>query len=115
MDTPPVTVDYDRSGRQLTVYLTGALDEETAPPLSESIIQHITPDDEEVRIDVAGVTACDPDGASLLLGLHDYVGGLGGRLTIYCPSPCLEQVLTACGVDRALSIWSQPAAAQPRP
>ena len=115
MNTPTLTVDLDRAGRHLTVYVAGALDAATAPTLTSEVLGHIHDDDQVVWLDLAAVTFCDSSGTSALARLHEHIKDAGGRLTLYNPAPPVLHVLELCGLDKVVSIWTQPGASSPEP
>jgi anti-anti-sigma factor len=100
------TVDFDRAGLDLTVHITGEIDQATAPHLLDEILCHLHDDDEAVCVDLEEVTFCGAAGVSLLMRLNDRVDAAGGRLTLYHPAPDVVRVLDACRCTNRLSIWT---------
>jgi len=116
MDTPTAVVDYDRSGRHLTAYLSGELDQCCGPQLTDDILRHIHPDDEVVWLDLSTITFCASAGLSMFVRLHEHVTANGGRLTLYHPTAIVHRMLEVSCLDRVISIWPDPnrrAAPQP--
>ena len=107
MDPTPYTVSFDRSGANLTIYLSGELDDDTVRSLREQLLPHVHRTDERVWVDLAAVTFCGSAGLTSFVRLDELVSANGGRLTLYRPSRQVMRSICLCGLDRFLSI-SQP-------
>jgi anti-anti-sigma factor len=101
-----VTVDFDRAGGDLTVYIAGDLDQDTAPPLLDEILRHVRNGDQVVWLDLTDVPFCGAAGVSLFVRLNELIDAIGGRLTLYGPAPDVVRVLEACRRTGGLSIWT---------
>ena len=110
MDTPPLTVDLDRSGRQLTVYVSGMLDAETAASFVETVTGQLRPNDQVVWLDLAAIAMCDDAGAEALAIVHRTVTEAGGLLRLYNPAPAVGSALAGCEAGTTISIWTQSGA-----
>lgn len=113
MDTPLAKIEFDRSGRHLTVYVSGELDQESAPPVTEAITDRIHPTDEVVWLDLAAVSFCGSAALTMFLTLDQHTRRHGARLTLYDPQPQVQRLLEMAGLDE-LRVWRDPRAARAR-
>ena len=88
------SIQFDRSRRHLTVYLSGEIDAAVAPAMTELVLHHLQPGDEEVWLDLSAVTFCDSSGLRLLIQVHQAVESEGGRMIAYDPPPIVRTALS---------------------
>ena len=86
-------VQFDRSGRHLTVYVSGELDALLAPVVAERVLAHHQPGDEEVWLDLSDVTACDSSGLRAIFLLNQALDGHGSRFILYDLAPAVQKAL----------------------
>ena len=107
LNTPLATAEFDRAGHHLTVYVTGELNQDSVPPIAESIAARIEPDDLVVWLELADVTFCGSAGIAMLLALDSLTEQQGARLTLYNPPRHVRKLLNLMAVDH-LRVWSEP-------
>ena len=100
------TVDFDRAGRHLTVYVSGELDAASAPCIGTAVRSRIQPDDERVWMDLSTTTFCDSSGLMMFFTLHRLVEETGGRFIIYNPTPQVRRIIEICDQSNVLPIRS---------
>ena len=101
--------DFDRSGRELTVYLAGELDQATVGGLVERVVGQIRPDDTTVWLDVSSLTFCGSCGIVAFASIANHAATIGATMTIYEPSRMLLRTLEICGLNGHFNMWSRPA------
>ena len=114
MKPRPSTTEFDRSNHQLTVYIDGELDQNTAPLLTDEIFGQVRADDESVRLDLSHVSFCGSAGIALLLRVQAHAADMGVRFTIYDPSPAVRRVLEVCNLGQQFQIWTPGGATKSR-
>jgi anti-sigma B factor antagonist len=107
-ETPPSTslasVSFDRSGRQLTAYITGELDAASMPAVSQAISDQIRPDDERIGVDLSTLSFCDSSGILMFFRLERAATEAGARFALYQPTPAVRRVLEMCDASGVLKI-----------
>jgi len=104
MEQTHFSVDFDRAGSHLTIYLGGELDAACDEILSDRVLPHVHPGDEVVWVDMSTVSFCGSSGITLLLRLQNRVESVGGQMTVYRPSCAVTRLLALCELDQYLSI-----------
>lgn len=100
----PITFDFDRAGRHLTVYVSGELDIGAAKELEQAVLEHHRPTDERVWLDLGALTFCDSSGVAALFRLHRAVEAEGTHFVLYDPPPTLREVLRLADPDCTLKV-----------
>ncbi len=95
--------------------LVGSLDSSWSSYLADRIDEVIRSGARDVRLDMAGVTYLSSNGIALLLGYHQQLRKIGGRLRIVADSEAVSQVLRLTGVSRILHDDGPPPAPGARP
>ena len=90
---PDLVADVHHAGAVCVVRLCGRLDLTTLDVLQRQFDRLGRAPCRQVVLDLTAVTAIDPAGARLLTGLHHYVAGRGGHLTVVGSRPALAVAL----------------------
>ena len=98
------TVGFDRSGPNLTVYLTGELDAASAPSVTAAIFEHILPGDERLWLDLSTLTFCDSSGLVLLFKLNQHAEESGAHYALLEPTKPVRRVIALCDPSGVLRI-----------
>ncbi len=98
------TIEFDRAGRHLTVYLTDDLDAATTPPIEAAILHHHQPDDDKVWVDLSAVTFCDSSGIRLLHQLHRSIEADGAHFILIDPPEKVRRLIEMVDPDGDLKI-----------
>lgn len=104
MKTVSAELEFDRSGPELTAYLSGELDAFTAPELSRQLSEVTRPDDTIVWLDCSAVSFCASPGISLIVRAHNEALDRGGRAVVLHPSEPVLRILEMCNLTRGLHI-----------
>lgn len=104
LEPPAAVASFDRSGRHLTVYLSGELDAASTSDVADAIARHVRPDDERVWIDMAATTFCDSSGLMMLFALRRDVHEAGGIFVVYSPSRAVRRVIDMCDPSGVLNV-----------
>ena len=102
--TSIASASFDRSGRHLTVYLSGELDAASTPLIRVAIGEHRRPDDEQLWIDMSALTFCDSSGLVLLFELQREASEVDTLFTLYAPTTPVRRVIEMCDPSHVLSI-----------
>lgn len=101
---PTAAVQFDRSGRHLTAYISGELDAASAPDVEAALRRSIQDDDERVWLDMSAVSFCDSSGVKMLFCLHREVDEAGGWLVVYSPTPIVRRILEMVDPSHLLAV-----------
>lgn len=96
-------VQYDQSGPNLTVYLSGELDLSRADDLAKEVIDRCDPAAQLV-LDVSELTFCDSAGFRAFVTINNHLSGSGTSLVLYQPNASVRRLLAVTGLDKVLSI-----------
>ncbi|HEX2577506.1 MAG TPA: STAS domain-containing protein [Aquihabitans sp.] len=99
-------VQFDRSGRQLTVYLDGELDLTSAPAFADAVIEECGDDVSSLTLDVSTLTFCDSAGLAAIVRIQEEAAAQGKKLILYQPGPLLRRLLAVTKVDSVVDIRS---------
>ena len=95
------------SAGRLTVYLSGELDQHEARRASDTITELI---DEYLPrscvLDLAALSFMDSSGIAVIARARYRMQSLSGRIWIECPSPQVQRVLDAAGIERLVPVTS---------
>ncbi|MCU1369033.1 MAG: anti-sigma-factor antagonist protein [Ilumatobacteraceae bacterium] len=97
-------ISFDRSGRQLTVYLSGDLDLSSGETTVGAVLRQHRLDDERVWLDLSGVAFCDSSGLGMLMRLHEIIEARGSLFVVFDPAPQVRQLLDMTGLSAGLKI-----------
>jgi anti-sigma B factor antagonist len=100
--------EIERSDDRLTVHLSGELDQDTVPELSELVLAGIDAADQEVVLELRSVTFCDSAGIAMLVRAHRHASERGTSLVLCNPSPILKATFAVCGLTDLLPVTSEP-------
>jgi stage II sporulation protein AA (anti-sigma F factor antagonist) len=95
-----------QSGR-LTVYLAGELDHHEARDALHTIdelLDEYLPRD--CALDLSGLSFMDSSGIAVIARTRNRMQSLNGRIWIECPSPQVQRVLDAAGIERLVPVTS---------
>lgn len=98
------TASFDRSGPNLTVYLTGELDAASAPSVTTAIFERILPGDERLWLDLSALTFCDSSGLVLLFKLHQLAEESGAHYALFEPTDPVRRIIALCDPSGVLRI-----------
>ena len=104
--TMTATATFDRSGRDLTVYLSGELDASSTPTVGAAIDEHLHEGDVRLSLDLSSLTFCDSSGLALLFRLNQRANDTSTFFAIYAPTPFVRRIITMCDPSGVLSIRS---------
>lgn len=100
------SASFDRSGPNLTVYLSGELDAASAPSITAAIFEHLRPGDERLWLDLSALTFCDSSGIALLFRLNQRAEDDGFHLALMDPTAPVRRILEICDAGGTLAIRS---------
>lgn len=103
---PGATAGFDRSGRHLTVYLSGELDAASTPVVADQVAEHLRPDDQQLSFDLSALTFCDSTGLTLLFRLERQASEAGARFALFDPTPPVRRIIEMCDASGVLNIRS---------
>ena len=97
--------DYEHSGQELKITLTGEIDHQSAKSVRLEIDRSIYfYRAKDVVIDLSGVSFMDSSGLGLILGRYAHVKEAGGVLKVLDPSSGAERVLRLAGAESIIPI-----------
>lgn len=97
-------VKFDRVGRLLTVYVASELDAELAPSVGELVLAEHRSDDDEVALDLSGVSFCDSSGLRMIFRLHQALDSDLCGFAICNPSAAVQRILDMVDQSHLLKI-----------
>lgn len=100
----PLSVQFDRSGHNLTVYLAGQLDSSNAPELKRQLLDRADRSLDEIWLDLSTLTFCDAAGLEVFEVLHHHMTALDGRVVLYQPQGEVDRVLNVSGLDQLVHV-----------
>ena len=98
---PALAADVHHVGPVCVLRLAGSLDAGTLRVLQQQFDRLGRSPCHHVVLDLAAVVAIDPAGARLLTGLHHYVGGRGGMLSVVGATPTVLATLAGTALAAA--------------
>ncbi|WP_421118828.1 STAS domain-containing protein [Aquihabitans daechungensis] len=98
------TVEFDRAGSHLTIYLSDDLDAATAPPIGDAVLHHHQADDEKVWVDLSAVTFCDSSGIRMLHRLHHKIEADGAHFILLDPPEQVRRLIEMVDPEGNLKI-----------
>ena len=90
------------SGVVLTV--AGELDAHSSPLLRTKLLELVAGEDQEVVVDLAGVSFCDSTGLGVLVGAHRRMAASERTLTVQSVRPAVRHLLEVSGLDQVLLV-----------
>jgi len=100
---PAAIIGFNRSGEDLTVYISGDLDVATAPGFSDEISRQTQPGD-TVWLELSGVTFCASAGISLIVRAEREARARDGQMVVFHPSRSVLNILDQCNLTGHLTI-----------
>lgn len=100
----PLTVEFDRSGRNLTAYLAGDLDALTAAGLAAAVLSALDDRLTRVVLDLSTLTFCDSAGLAAFSELNAAAGEIEANLILQDPSPTIRRMFEIVGLDELISV-----------
>lgn len=97
-------LQFDRSGPNLTVYVSGEIDIDSAPVLTAQVLRRCDASLREVWLDLSAVTYCDSAGLGSFAEMHRHVTDLGGRLVLYQPQQLIGRILAITQLDSVIPV-----------
>ena len=97
-------IAFDRSGGELTAYISGELDAETVRVFFAQIVERTRPDDVALWLNLSGVTFCASAGVGLIIKAHNDADARGSRAVVYSPSKQVLRTLEMCNLITNLKI-----------
>jgi anti-sigma B factor antagonist len=94
-----LSVQFDRSGPNLTVYLEGELDLTVAPAFAEQVRREAGDGVTHVTLDVSQLHYCDSSGLAAFVTIHRHLQGIGAEASIFQAQEIVRQVLQVTGID----------------
>lgn len=91
--------------------LAGPLDFAAAPALRERLIGMLHPGIRLLVLDLSRVPSCDAAGLAVLLGIQRRARQLAIVVRLAAPSPPVAEMLRLTGLDRSLTICTDPCGA----
>jgi len=85
----------EEQGRQV-VRLAGEHDVATVFAISQALLKAIDTDDDQLVVDLSGVTFMNGSTIAVLTAARDDLTGQGRRLTLRSPSKCARRLLELC-------------------
>lgn len=98
---PGLVADVHHVGPVCVLRLAGSLDAGTLRVLQQQFDRLGRSPCRHVVLDLAAVVAIEPAGARLLTGLHHYVGGRGGSLSVIGATPAILETLAGTALAAA--------------
>jgi anti-anti-sigma regulatory factor len=98
---PRLRAELRSQDRTSTLVLRGTLGTTSIAALEAQVDQLGCIPCDDVVVDVGGLTALDPVGAKVLLGLYHYVGGRGGTLRITGATGAIATILSRYAIEYA--------------
>jgi len=97
-------VEFDRSGRHVTAYLSGELDAQSTPTINAAIQAQVRPGDECVWLDMSTTTFCDSTGITMLFNLHMFVEATGATFVVFSPTKQVRRIIDICDPTHTLAV-----------
>ena len=100
-------IKYKRNNRNLTVFLSGELDECMASN-AKSILDRVIFDNVNVGkviFDLSGLSFMDSTGIGLLIGRYKTVTAIGGKTAIAAPSALSRRLIELAGVHKIIPVY----------
>lgn len=107
----PLSVQFDRSGHNLTVYLAGQLDASNAPELKRRLLDRVDRSIDEIWLDLSTLTFCDASGLEVFEVLHHHISAVDGRVVLYQPQGEVDRLLAVSGLDQLIHVIGRKRAA----
>lgn len=101
---PGLSVQFDRSGYHLTVYLAGEFDLAGGPDLARQVIRRADPSVEEVWLDLSALSYCDSAGLAAFLAIDEHVTLQDGLTVLYQPRGTVSTLLAVSGIDHQIRV-----------
>ncbi len=101
MTSAHLTVEETRTASETVLALTGEIDIATAGSLRAAAKRTIATRPARLVLDFAGVTFCDSQGLSALIGLNRDIRATGGRLVFINVSEFMSRLLDITGLRAA--------------
>ena len=108
---PCIEVDEMRVGHRAVLTLSGELDIATAETVQLAVDRVVEAGAAEIWIDFSRVAFMDSTGLRVLLTAHRQLRTRSRSLAIVCPPGPVRRVFTLAGLDQALAIYPDRAAA----
>lgn len=99
-----LTLQYDRSGAHLTVYVGGELDLTGAGTFADDVVARTGPHVRHVTLDVSTLAYCDSSGLNALVRIARHLQETGAQLTVYQPRAMVRHLLEITGVQTIVDI-----------
>jgi len=100
---PAAIIGFNRTGEDLTVYISGDLDVATAPGFAEQITRQTQAGD-TVWLDLSAVSFCASAGISLIVRAELEARERDGQMVLFHPSRAVLDVLDMCHLTGHLTI-----------
>lgn len=104
MDLNDVVIRHERTGTTLSVHFTGELDAANVEGLSDRVLPLLERTDQQMVLDLSGVTFCGSAGLSLFIRLHNAARAQGGDLVICSPADAVLRTIRLCRLDDILTV-----------
>ena len=107
----PVQIAVD--GRNLNAFLSGEIDDHTAPALRERIDRAIVENKPQVlRLYFSAVSFMDSSGVGLVMGRYKQAAAFGGETEVFDLKPPAERIMKLSGLTRIVRFRKTPVTAQ---
>jgi len=84
--------------------VAGELDSHSSPQLRTTLLGLVADGDEDVVVDLAGVSFCDSTGLGVLVGAHRRMAASERTLAVRSVRPAVRHLLEVSGLDQVLQV-----------